>query len=64
MTCSEIIKDYLIKNKFDGLGCEACSCDIEDLMPCNEFYGDCKPGYKVSCDCGQGCEFHIKYKEE
>ncbi len=31
---------------YDGLGCEACSCEIADLMPCDELYSNCTAGFK------------------
>lgn len=55
-----IVVEYLKKNKFDGLCCDQCGCEIDDLFPCSSegTYG-CEPGYKIPCDCGQGCSFHI-----
>ena len=37
MNVEEIVKNYLIENKFDGLvdPCESCGCGIDDLMPCD-----------------------------
>jgi len=64
MTVLDIVKEYLIKNKYDGLYGFYCGCSIDDLMPCCwEGTADCEPGHKVPCDCGEGCEYHIKVKE-
>jgi len=46
-----IVKEYLVANDLDGLGCDCCCCDIEDLMPCcNEGVEYCYAGYYVPCD--------------
>jgi hypothetical protein len=57
----EIIKTYLEENHYDGLvehNC-ACSCTIDDLVPCGELRGRCEPGHRVPCACGEGCDFDI-----
>ena len=63
MTVKEIIKEYLIKNNYDGLYYPGeCACKLSDLFPCclPESILDCKPGYKMSCpdDCDKH-DFHI-----
>lgn len=55
MTVKDIVIFYLVKNGFDGLCCEDCGCELDDLMPCagNDNWNsmdNCKPGYKVYCD--------------
>lgn len=55
----DIVKDYLERNGYDGIGCEHCSCELADLMPCGEPTPHCEAGYKVPCDCGEGCNYHI-----
>jgi len=61
-TVKEVIKHFLIRNKFDGLVNDdgECGCIIDDLMPCypNEGILECKAGYKQPCDCGDH-DFHI-----
>jgi len=54
MNVYEIIKDYLIKNGYDGLFCADydCACLILDLQPCCEDMSRCKPGYKIQCPSG------------
>jgi len=70
MKVIDIVANYLRDNGYDGLvHCEGlCGCGIEDLYPCQgEDFAECEPGYKVPCDCGEGCPFHIateKPKEE
>lgn len=63
----KIIEEYLQSNNFDGL-CKPdgeCGCVIGFLVPCiQEDVENCVPGHKVPCDCGQGCEFHIKEGKE
>jgi len=63
----EIVKEYLIKNKFDGLWSDECGCEVSYLMPCEGEWGfsKCKPGYKLPCpeDCGEH-SFHIGEKGE
>ena len=65
MTVKDIIKEYLIKNGYDGLYYDDCGCVLEDFYPCSsEAILDCCPGYKTEfpngkCDCGEGCDYHI-----
>lgn len=65
MTVKEIVTKYLRENGFDGLcegNCsdEGCGCLLPDLAPCEEsFLMSCEPGYKASCDCGEGCVWHV-----
>lgn len=45
----EIVKEYLVSRKYDGLYHESgeCACLLEDLMHCGEYdMQQCKPGYK------------------
>lgn len=59
MTVREIARDYLLSNDFDGLAGDGCGCDIKDLMECgSDCIGDCEPGYKIECDCGDH-DYHI-----
>ncbi len=62
LTVKEILKQWLDRFGYDGLYCEACSCDLSDLGPCclSENILSCEPGYKVPCpeDCGDH-DFHI-----
>lgn len=50
MNLKEIIKQWLIKHKYDGL-CKAnvdCGCGTNDFMPCGNENCDlenCKPAY-------------------
>jgi hypothetical protein len=41
----EIIARYLKINGYDGLCCEDCGCDLDDLMPCGEMTMLCVPAY-------------------
>ena len=49
MNVKEIVQKYLQENGYDGLCDEwhECGCQINDLMPCGEYCGDCIPGYKI-----------------
>ena len=60
MNVMEIIKDWLMKNNYDGLFSDGeCACVIRDLMPCCEYSSiHCEPGYKLPCDCGEH-DYHI-----
>lgn len=52
MNIHEIVKDYLIRNGYDGL-CNPdidCACLVTDLAPCCEDMFSCKPGYKIQYD--------------
>ncbi|MCK9596632.1 hypothetical protein M0R19_05570 [Candidatus Pacearchaeota archaeon] len=59
MNVLEITKDYLIKNGYDGLYTHNCNCLLSNLMPCCDVTSDCKPGYKLPCDCDGGCAYHM-----
>ncbi|KKN02823.1 hypothetical protein LCGC14_1113910 [marine sediment metagenome] len=65
MTVQEILISWLIEHNFDGLWNEDCGCQMSDLMPCENMFSDCQPGYKIDCpggeDCAAGgdCDFHI-----
>lgn len=66
MTVSDIIKNYLKENGYDGL-CNPgdCACLISDLVPCDNDPSICEPGYKSECHGGEDCPldgdcgFHI-----
>lgn len=64
MTVREIVEKYLRENGFDGLFDENdCACDIGGLFPCDEYFGECEPGYKTRCDCGDH-DYHISPEKE
>lgn len=68
MNAKEIVEDYLKRNGFDGLAGVECSCEIGDLMPCDEFGSECRPGYRIKCQprtcaAGGGCEFHMSTRK-
>jgi len=73
MTVREIVADWLKAHGYDGLWRDGCSCQSDDLMPCDWLNGednaDCEPGYKTPCDpatCSADgdCPWHIGPKEE
>ena len=59
MTVKEIVKNYLIANGFDGLYGDECGCETSDLVPCGGPCDECMAGYKLPCDCGGSCNWHI-----
>ena len=68
ITVKEIVKKWLMANKFDGLYCDQCGCETKDLMPCCEGVVDCEAGYYRKCDpetcpANGDCEWHIGAKE-
>jgi len=52
MNVSEIIKEYLKKNGYDGLCNDdnECECEPDDLAPCGWLEDKCKPGKRVYSD--------------
>ena len=59
-----IVKKYLDDNKFDGLWSpEDCACEKDNLFPCDGPNGDCLPGHKTECHCGDGHDYHIGIKD-
>lgn len=63
MTLKDIVRAYLIKWRYDGLynADGGCACKLDNLMPCDEPGCGCEPGYLWPCDCGEKCNFHIKW---
>lgn len=57
-TVLTMVRDRLIDDGYDGLYCDDCGCDLEQLVPCDDIGEDCRAGYKVECDCGE-CKWHI-----
>ena len=44
-TVKEIIKDWLLRNGYDGLYNDDCWCMADDLWACGNI-GECLPGYR------------------
>lgn len=66
LNCAEMVKEYLKKNKYDGLVAShgECGCKLDDLMPCGgDYVMDCEAGYEMDCNCGEGCNSHIGQKK-
>lgn len=61
MNVIEIVKQYLIKNKLDGLlnTDGDCACMIEDLSPGDCLNERCQVGRMVKCNCGDH-DWHIE----
>ncbi len=59
MNIKEIIAKYLEDNGYDGLCCEDCGCQKDDLFPCDNPGEDCVPGYKWPAE-DPDCEFEIR----
>ena len=64
--CIDIVLGYLKENGYDGLFNDSheCACVLDDLVPCCESIGDCQPGYKVPCDCGDHDYHMVEEKPE
>jgi hypothetical protein len=45
MTVTEIIKEWLSANGYDGLCNDDCGCLTDDLNPCCEYTGNCEAAY-------------------
>ena len=56
----DIITQALEQAGMDGLCSGECGCELSDLFPCGSVYIDCVAGVKAKCNCGEGCDFHIK----
>lgn len=54
LSVEEIVKAWLLANGYSGLCNDDCGCEIADLMPCGEVFGDCQAGYKKKCK--KSCE--------
>lgn len=66
MNVRDIVIQYLEANGFDGLYAPGeCGCEIADLAPCDDIgFGECKPGVKRPCSCGNGCDWDMGSKKE
>ena len=69
MKVKEILQQWLKDNGYDGLFCEYCGCERDDICPCDLSPNivDCEPGYKfMGCneECGEGCDWHITSVKE
>lgn len=64
MHVKEIVKKYLEENGFDGLYCEDCGCDKNDLISCDEYCGFCSPGYRHKCPKGHEADYVISPSKE
>jgi len=60
--CTDIIKEYLIEHKYDGLvnidG--PCGCKLDELNVCCNDFAECQPAYIWTgvckdCDCKSLC---------
>lgn len=49
ITIRDIVRDFLQKNKYDGLCFDDCGCNIEDgLMPCGDIHEGCEVAIKIT----------------
>ncbi len=42
-----ILKNWLSQNGYEGLYTEDCGCDLDDLIACDSYCGNCMPGIKL-----------------
>lgn len=60
MNVIDMVEHWLEIQGYEGLYYEdMCSCETSNLAPCGQIQGDCQPGYKLPCNCGDSCDFHI-----
>jgi len=45
ITIKQILHNWLMENKYDGLCNEDCGCKCSDFMPCDTPKIDCEPAY-------------------
>lgn len=66
----EKLETWLTEHGYDGLYCmtptidpdTGCACSKDDLAPCGEISGSCRPGVKSRCDdCVTGCDCRAPY---
>ena len=65
-TVKQIVSEYLATHGYDGLYADDCGCLLDDdlMLCCRDGIDGCQPGYKQSCNCGEGCEWHVGPKRE
>ena len=61
----DIVADWLKENGYDGLVNVylECGCELDDLIPCEMDFGDCRAGYKVFCPEGYEYDWVIAHKK-
>ena len=70
MKVKEIVKTWLIENRYDGLYADGgeCACEVNDLEPCSCIQDDCLSGYKKTWEqltekekhnLSNECDFYI-----
>ncbi len=61
MNVKETARKHIEAEGFDGLYAPGeCACERGDLFTCGDGpYAECCYGYKMPCDCGDGCDWHI-----
>jgi hypothetical protein len=66
MTVKEIVREYLIKNGFEGLVNQdsECGCDMEDLIVCDERCNNCEPAYRHKCPEGHEADYLMTLSKE
>jgi len=64
MTVKGIIAKFLDENGYDGLYDDTgeCGCKKDDLIPCGDYCGGCKPGFLHLG--GDEYDFYIKLEQE
>jgi hypothetical protein len=66
MNVREILVGWLKEHGYDGIFSPdgGCSCSVDDMPLCDLAMDGCRPGYKVKCRCGVGCDFDIAAEKE
>lgn len=52
MTVRDILEQWLKANGYDGLVADGgeCGCELGDLAPCSEYFGNCLAAYRGPSD--------------
>ena len=44
---TQMVREELVRYKYDGLYTDGCGCFLDDLMPCGYAAPSCQAGYRV-----------------
>ena len=51
-TVKQILIEYLKENGYNGLYFDDCGCPLDDLIPCNGCFDQCRPGKMIQDENG------------
>ena len=50
MNIMDFVRKYMEENGYTALCSNSCGCTIDDLAPCDSWFGSCLFGYANNCE--------------